>query len=156
MRRLVLLSALLLAACTGTLLNAVPPRVSVADIDLRSLGLFEQKFDVGLRVVNPNRFDFRIEGLDFELEVNGKPFARGLTRLTTLVAASSSSVVRVEAFTQSRSFIEQVRTLTPDALKNGVPYRIVGRVKIDRASDWLPFDHKGVYGGDAPKKAQRT
>ena len=36
-------------------------------------------------------------------------------------------------------------------LKDGVPYRIRGRVKTDRSSRWLPFDHAGVYGGDGKK-----
>ena len=156
MRWLKLFPVLFLAACSALPFNAVAPRVSVADISLKSLGLLEQKFDLGLRVANPNDFDFRIEAVDFELEVNGRPFARGLTRLTTLVAATSSSVVRVDAITQSKSLIEQVKTLSPDALKVGVPYRITGRVKIDKSSNWLPFEHKGVYGGEASTKPRST
>ena len=142
----------LLAACTGLPLNAVPPRVSIAEVEVKSLGLFEQKFDVGLRVANPNDFDLKIEGLDFDLEVNGRPFASGLSRVSTLVPAASNTVLRVEAIVQSKNLARQIRTLPPESLKEGVPYRVKGRVKTDKASTWLPFDHAGVYGGE-PKKA---
>ncbi len=144
--------AVLLAACTGLPLNAVPPRVSIADVEVKSLGLFEQKFDVGLRVANPNDFDLKIEGLDFDLEVNGRPFASGLSRVSTLVPAASNTVLRVEAIVQSKNLARQIRTLPPESTKEGVPYRVKGRVKTDKASNWLPFDHAGVYGGE-PKKA---
>lgn len=150
------LAVLTLSACASLYMNVIPPTVSVAEVDLKSLGLFEQKFDLGLRIANPNDFDFRIEAIDFELEVNGRPFARGLTRSTTLVAATSSSVVRVDALTQSKNVIEQIKTLSPEALRAGVPYRIVGRVKIDKTSDWLPFEYKGVYGGKTPSKPRRV
>ena len=148
-RLLVLLLALGLAACSGLPPNAVAPRVSVAEIDVKSLGLFEQRFDVGLRISNPNDFDLKIEALDFELEVNGRPFARGLARVPTLIAATSGTLLRVDAVVQSKHLIQQIKTLPPESLKHGLPYRIKGRVKTDRSASWLPFDRAGVVGGDA-------
>lgn len=150
-RSFVLLLALGLAACSSLPFNAVAPKVSVADVEIRRLGLFEQRFDVGLRVSNPNDFDLKIEALDFELEVNRRPFAKGLSRLSTLIPAVSSTVMRVDAIMQSKNLIRQIKTLPPETLKDGVPYRIKGRVKTDKSSDWLPFDHSGVYGGDEQK-----
>ncbi|MCL5060600.1 MAG: LEA type 2 family protein [Candidatus Thermoplasmatota archaeon] len=115
-----------------------------------------QRFDVGLRVANPNDFDLTIEALEFELEVNGRPFAQSLSRTATLIPAASSTVLRVDAIMQSRNLIQQIRTLPPETLKDGVPYRIKGRVKTDRSSHWLPFDHSGRYGGDAQKPGGRA
>lgn len=153
-RLLVLFLAFGLAACSGLPLNAVAPKVSVAAIDIKRLGLFEQRFDVGLRVSNPNDFELTIEALDFELEVNGRPFAKGQTHAATLIPATSSTVVRVDAVTQSDNLIEQIKTLPPGALRDGVPYRIKGRVKTDRSSRWLPFDHSGTVGGDGNKPSR--
>lgn len=152
-----LLLAGLLTACAGLPFNAQAPRVSVADVGIKSLGMLEQKLDLGLRVANPNDFDLKIEALDFELEVNGRPFATGLSRVVTLVPAASTSVLRVDAFLQSKNLIRQIRTLPGDTLKVGVPYRIKGRVKIDGVSNWLPFDHTGTYGGEpGPVKGRAT
>lgn len=149
MQRLcVLLLTLGLAACSGLPYHAKPPGVSVADVDIKSLGIFEQRFDVGLRVSNPNEFDLKIEALEFELELNGRAFAKGLSRVSALIPAISSTVIRMDAVTQSRNLIQQIKTLPPDTLKEGVPYRISGRVKTDQSSSWVPFDQKGVIGRD--------
>ena len=61
----------------------------------------------------------------------------------------------MEAITQSENLIQQIKTLPPDTLKEGVPYRIRGRFKTDRSPLWLPFDHAGVYGGDRKKTEGR-
>ncbi|HQS98902.1 MAG TPA: LEA type 2 family protein [Thiobacillus sp.] len=147
-RLLAVVLAGVLSACTGLPFNAQAPRVSVADVEIKSLGLLEQQLDLGLRVANPNDFDLVIEALDFELELNGRPFATGLSRVSTRVPAASMRVLRVDAIMQSKNLIRQIRTLPSEMLKAGVPYRIKGRVKLDRVSDWLPFDHAGVYGGE--------
>jgi len=145
--RLMIVSALLFAGCSPLPINAVLPKFSVAEIDIKSLGLFEQQFDVGLRLYNPNEFDLRIEALEYELEVNGQPFAKGLTRSHTLLPALSGVVLRVDAVTQSQDLVRQFFTLPPEMLKEGVPYRIKGRVKTDKWLGWLPFEDRGVYGG---------
>lgn len=150
-RLLAVVTLFAVGACSSLPPDARPPRVSVAEVDLKSLGMFEQRFDVGLRLRNPNDFDLKIEAIDFELEVNERPFATGLTRTSALVPAISSTIVRVEAVTESRNLMRQFRTLPGEMLRKGVPYRIKGRVKIDRASRWIPFDHTGVYGRDAQK-----
>lgn len=145
-----------LAACAGLPLNMHAPRVSVATVDLRQIGLVEQHFDVGLRVANPNDFDLTIEALEFDLEVNGRAFAKSLSRAVTTIPAASSAVLQIDAIMQSKNLLEQLRTLTPDTLKQGVPYRIQGRIKTDQSSRWLPFDHAGVYGGGAKPPTGRT
>jgi LEA14-like dessication related protein len=155
-RQLMLAWVLGLTACSSLPFNVQAPRMSVADVEVRQLGLFEQRFDVGIRLGNPNDFDLTIEALEFELEVNGRPFARGEGHTTTRVPALSSSVLRVDAFMSSQNLVRQIRTLPPETLKDGVPYRIKGRVKTDKMPGWLPFDHPGIYGGDEKKPAGRS
>jgi LEA14-like dessication related protein len=152
-RLFVMFALFALAGCSALPLNAVPPKVSVAEVEVRSLGLFEQHFDVGLRVANPNDYDLTIEALDFELEINGRPLAKGVSRGGVLIPAASSTVVRVDATMQSHDLIEQIKALQTESLKDGVPYRIRGRVKTGRSPLWLPFDHRGVYGSDAKPPA---
>jgi hypothetical protein len=60
-------------------------------------------------------------------------------------------MLRVDTFMQAKDLIKQFKTLSPDALKDGVPYRIRGRIKTDQSSRWLPFDHTGVVGGGEKK-----
>lgn len=143
------------AACTGIPFNAKAPKVSVAEINVKSLGMYEQVFDVGLRVNNPNDFDIDIEGLELKLEINGREFATGMAHTHTRVPAFSSAVVHVDTTTDSNKLLQQIKTL-PEILKDGVPYRIRGRIKVDRAADWLPFDRSGVYGRDDKPKEKGT
>ena len=145
--------AALMAACTGIPFNAKTPKVSVAEVSVKRLGLFEQVFDVGLRVNNPNDFDIDIEGLEFKLEINGREFASGTAHTHTRLPAFSSAVVHVDTTTDSNKLMQQIKTL-PEMLKDGAPYRIRGRIKIDRANDWLPFDRSGVYGRDRKKETE--
>lgn len=156
-RRLSLLfCAGVLAACAAISPATRAPDVSVADIGIGSLGVFEQRFDVGLRIDNRNDFDLVVDALEFELEVNGRPFARGLGRPSQRIPALASTVLRVDAIMPSKNLVEQLRALSPSALKAGVPYRIHGRVRLDRPARWLPFDHAGVYGGGPAPAGGRT
>lgn len=154
-RLLMLVLVLGLAACSGLPRNAVAPKLSVADVRLGQFDLFEQRFDVGLKVENPNDFELTIEALEFELDVNGRPFARGVSHEATRLAAAATTVVRVDAVTQSNDLIRQIKAL-PGMLMDGVPYRIRGRVKTDRSPLWLPFDHAGIYGGKEGHPAGRA
>jgi LEA14-like dessication related protein len=147
----IVLLTLGLTACSGLPFNAVAPKVSVADVGLKHLGLFEQHLDVGLRISNPNDFDLSIEALEFELEVNGRPFASGLSNQAMRVPAMASAMLRVDTFLQSKDLILQFKILSQGALKVGVPYRVKGRIKTDRSFGWLMFDHTGVYGSDEKK-----
>ncbi|MBU2641153.1 MAG: LEA type 2 family protein [Gammaproteobacteria bacterium] len=145
---LVLLSSLGFAACSGLPWNAVAPKVSVADVGIKSLGLLEQRLDVGLRISNPNDFALTIEALELELEVNARPFASGVSREVTRVPAVASAMLRVDTFMQSKDLIQQLKTLSQGGLKAGVPYRLKGRFKTDQSSRWQSFDRTGVVGAD--------
>ncbi len=154
-RLLVLLLSLGLAACSSLPHDFLAPKVSVAEIDIKHLGLFEQSFDVGLRVANPNAFDLEIEALEFEFELNGRPFAGGQSEVPIRIPAASSTVMQVEALTRSMNLLKQFEAL-PDVLKRGADYRIKGRFKTDKLPGWVPFDHSGVVGGESKKPAVRS
>jgi LEA14-like dessication related protein len=147
-RLLTLILVLGLTACSALPRNTVAPKVNVADVSVKSMTLLEQKLDVGLRISNPNDFDLTIVALEFEMEVNGRPFAHGLSRKSTTIPAVASALLRIDTFTQSKDLFRQFMTLTPKVLKDGVPYRVKGRFKTDRSSYWQDFDHSSVYGGD--------
>jgi LEA14-like dessication related protein len=150
-RLLVLFLPLVLAACSGLPLNAVAPRVSVGEVGLRHFDWFEQHYEVGLQLSNPNEFDLEIEALDFEIELNGLPFASGQSRNATVIPALSGTVLRVDAITQSKNLVQQIRALQPEATRDGVSYRVRGRVKTGHSPIWLPFDHAGLVGGEKQK-----
>jgi LEA14-like dessication related protein len=74
-----LLAVAFLSACAGLAGLAQKPEVSVAGLNLVQFGLFEQRFALKLRIQNPNDVELPINGLNFEIEINGQPFIKGLS-----------------------------------------------------------------------------
>ena len=70
---------ILLAGCAGISGLSQKPEVSLAGLELAELKLFEQRFKMKLRIQNPNDVELKINGLTFDVDINGLPFAKGLS-----------------------------------------------------------------------------
>lgn len=133
----------LLGACAGFLATAEPPRLTVSGLKLVDVTLFEQKYQLKLRVQNPNPFDLPVEGLDFRLFVNGRPFASGVANQPVTVPAYGTQFVEVEGVGTVADVLGELLSLRkglPDKLR----YRLTGHVRLKNSPVQLPFD----YGGD--------
>jgi LEA14-like dessication related protein len=134
-----LLAALLLAGCATGI--SKPPSVSVAGMDIDSLGLFEQRFVLKLRVKNLNDVDIPVDGLDLDVELNGKPFANGVSNAAVIVPRLGESVLDVPITSNLAAFLRRL----PDPEHPGSPdldYRVKGRLRVS-GHGLLPFDHRG-------------
>jgi LEA14-like dessication related protein len=133
-----------LAGCSGLFQTLEGPRINIANITAQEVKLFEQVFDLELRVQNPNDLSLEINGLAFELEVNGKRFATGVSNQNVTVDRFSSAVIHVEAITTFWGFLRQAaeyqQTRTPR-----VTYRIKGSIYSGSPSIRLPFDDSGEF-----------
>ncbi len=118
------------------------PRIIIVNVTPREVKLFEQMFELELRIQNPNELPLAINGLAFELELNNRQFATGMANESFVVDRLSSGVIRVEAFTTLWGFMQQVaeyqRTKAPR-----VSYRLSGNLYVDSPSIKLPFDDSG-------------
>lgn len=113
---------LAVAACTSVE-DAQPPEVSLADIKLLPGGLFEQKFQLDLRVTNPNNFDLPLEGLSFKLALNDRPFAQGASNESVTVPRLGEARIPVVASTTVLDIMQQVLSLGRSA---ELTYRLEG------------------------------
>ena len=137
---LVFLSAL--AGCTWMQTSMERPRLHIANVTPSEIKLFEQVFDLDLRIENPNDSPLAINGLTFELEINEKPFASGVSDQVLTVGRFGSDIIRVKAFTSLWSLVRQIA----DLQKTGTPrmsYRIKGALYVGSPSVKLPFDDSG-------------
>jgi LEA14-like dessication related protein len=132
------------AGCSGLFQTLERPRVNIANITAQEVKLFEQVFDLELRVQNPNDLSLEINGLAFDLEVNGKRFATGVSDQNVTVNRFSSAVIHVEAITTLWGFLRQIaeyqQTRTPR-----VTYRLKGSIYSGSPSVKLPFDDSGEF-----------
>jgi len=117
---------LVLAAC-APIDKAEPPEVSLADIKLLPGGLFEQKFQLELRVTNPNNFDLPLEGLSFKLALNDKPFAQGVSNESVTVPRLGEARIPVVASTTVLDIMQQVLSLGRRA---DLTYRLEGMAHL--------------------------
>ena len=75
----ILVLVIFLAACATPPPGIEPPKISIANIAPKDMTLFEQRFDVQLRIQNPNETELGLNGMRFEIDLNEKEFATGMT-----------------------------------------------------------------------------
>lgn len=138
-----ILAALLVAACSSMPKDFEAPRVHIADMAPKEMTLFEQRFDVKLRIQNANEADLSINGLRFEIELNDREFANGMSGQRVTVPRFGSELVDVEVFTTLASFLRQVQDLNTGAGQK-VRYRLKGTAFVESPGTFkAPFDEQG-------------
>ncbi len=130
-----------LAACAamGGLTEA--PRVSLVSIAPMDLQLFEQRFRVTLRLQNPNSRDIVIRGLDYEIVVNGRIFAQGVSGKPVTVPAWGESTAELEVVSTLQRVMEQIEALGARGTPS-IDYAISGHVRVDGVPFAVPFDYQ--------------
>lgn len=142
-RLLIALLVLLLSAC-GTPGLDQKRKVALAGLEPQELGLFEQRFLVTLRVTNPNDASVTVDGVEFNLELNGQPFASGVGKERITLPRMGDAQVKLSVTTNLGSLWKQLR-----ALQGGKPigYRMVGKLYTPWLPGGIPFDRKGELPG---------
>jgi LEA14-like dessication related protein len=102
---LALLLLLCVAGCAGLGKRPSPPQVALADIRVQEVKLFETVFLVQLRVFNPNDLTLPLEGIEADLELNGRPFARGVGRSKSRIAPYATELVTMEIYSSSMGMV---------------------------------------------------
>jgi LEA14-like dessication related protein len=122
--------ALLLLAATGcaSLLPAEDrARVTVSDIQVEEATLMEQLYRVTLRVQNRTDRPLAIRGGSFDLELNGREFASGVSDSVVEVPAYSDVQIDVRMVSTVFGFVRLFRGLQQEA-GDPLRYRISGRL----------------------------
>ena len=128
----------LLAACAPRLQK---PEISLAGIDLVGLGLVEQRFVLKLRIRNPNDVDLPVNALNFDVELNGRHFARGVSDKPVIIPRQGETILEIKTVSRLGDVLKPLR----DAQKNArerIGYRIFGSVELEGFGS-IPFDRSG-------------
>jgi LEA14-like dessication related protein len=96
-----------------------------------------------LRVQNPNNREIPLQGVSFAVELNGRTFAKGVSRQNATVPAFGDVLLDVTAISSLGDILEQL-----NAMREGAPeritYRLQGRLAPSSGSS-LPFDSTGTF-----------
>ena len=140
---------LALAACS--LGEPVPPQVRMVDLRLLESGVFEQRFQIDLRIGNPNDFDLPLDGLTFDLEVNGADFARGFSNERVTVPRLGEETVSVVATTTLLDLVQQMQLL---ARRGDLSYRLQGTAYLNSFTQrTAPYESEGTFRLLGPREA---
>jgi LEA14-like dessication related protein len=139
-----LLSILMLAGCAGIGKSLETPRISLSNIQVQESKGLEAAFLVHLRVTNPNDVELDIKGLDCDLEINGQPFAYGISNTPVTVPAFGSETIPVTVYS---SVLGIVKGLFGLQQREELSYRVKGKVRMAGGGlmpSTLPFDSQGT------------
>ncbi|MGE5843909.1 MAG: LEA type 2 family protein [Syntrophaceae bacterium] len=135
--------AVLLSGCASLFWMGEKPHVDIVNITPKEMRLLEQTFLLELRIQNPTETDLDINGMSFELEINGQPFARGVSNQSLKVERLSTKVVEVDAYTGLVSILRQLSEAKKGSYASGFKYRLKGSIHTGAPSFRIPFDETG-------------
>jgi len=131
-----------LASCSALTSKPESPRVTLVGLKLISAELLEQRYQVNLRVMNPNAFELPVRGIDFRLDINGKTFADGVSNQPVDVPAYGENIIELKVSSNLFQVFRQFQSLQ-ESQSPGFEYRISGSMATGVYGQKLPFDYSG-------------
>jgi LEA14-like dessication related protein len=140
---LIFISIQLLAGCAGVGKHLEPPRISLAQIQVQEFTGLEAVFQIKLRVFNTNDIDLNVKGIEADLEINGKPFATGVSQATVKIPSFGTELVPIIVYSSVVDIVKGIHGLQEaEQLK----YRLKGKLRVsgkNLMSTTLPFESAG-------------
>ena len=132
----------LLAGCASLPFTLAPPKVSLVDLKALPAGVMEQRFQLTLRLSNPNNQVLPLNGLDVALAVNDSDLVRALSSETVVLPRLGEELLVLEAKVSTIDLIRQGLRLASSNDK-AINYRLHGKAFVQNLSWALPFEHRG-------------
>jgi len=120
------------------------PRLSVSEVDVLGGDLWQQRLRVRVHVQNPNDRTLAVKELEYTLEVEGQQLASGTSAASFTVPALGETDFDMSVTTNLAGTLLGLLARGPDALAQGVAYRLAGRLTLSQG--WLrsiPFEQRG-------------
>ncbi|MFU8896206.1 MAG: LEA type 2 family protein [Gammaproteobacteria bacterium] len=134
-----------LAGCAN-IQSLQAPEVQLTRVELLDTrpGSLEQRFGIGLRLINPNNRSLAVDGLDFELDLNGRRLARGVTNEAFELPRLGDAETTVVVTTSVLDVLRQALSISSRADEE-IEYRLRGRLHLGSGFvRSVPFDHRGT------------
>jgi LEA14-like dessication related protein len=143
MRAVILACLLGLSACAGWGVRE-PLNVTIADITPLEMSVIEQRYAVKVRLLNPNDAEIAFDGVVFDLEINDKPFAKGVSSQSGVLPRFGEAVIEMQVVSGLQNILRQIAELQKGD-RAGFTYRIKGRLHSTGGLGSIPFDTKGEF-----------
>jgi LEA14-like dessication related protein len=140
---LILGAALGLSACAGWEIRE-PLNVTIANLQPLEVGLLEQRYAIKVRVLNPNDTEIAFDGIAFDVDINGKPFAKGVSSKAGLVPRFGEALIELTVVSGLQNILRQINELSRGD-RTGFTYRIRGRLHSPTVPWPTTFDSTGEF-----------
>lgn len=142
-RGLLLLAPVALAGCTLPNLSGLDaPEVSLVNIRPVQLGLLEQALELDLRFVNPNETAIDVDGLRYELTLDGGRLGSGVSDARFSLPRLGEAVVPVRLYVQTTDLINRIGGLGG---RQRLDYRLTGQLFTGTGfGGRVPFSRDGT------------
>ncbi len=150
MQRVLLLVLLIgLSGCAGLGYREGDVKVTIASLQPLASTLMEQRYLVKLRLQNRSANVLSVQGMSFDVELNGKEFASGVSNQAVSVGAFDEAVIEAKLTSTIFGFLRQIQSL--EGLKSKpFQYQISGRLHLQGAIFSVPFNESGEIDLRAP------
>ena len=139
-------AALLLAGCNTLSAPLEPPIVSLTDLRVRDVRLFEQRYVLGLRVQNPTPAALPIQGMAYQVLLNDVELGRGASREAVTLPLYGEALIEVDVVSNVFSLLRRVQDLGRSGAGN-LKFSVSGSVSVADRPQPLPFSFHGEIAG---------
>jgi LEA14-like dessication related protein len=136
--------AVILSAC-AMMQPLEAPHVTLVDLRILDMTLFEQSYGLKLRVQNPNPVELPITGINFQLDLNDTELGRGVGAKPVTVPAYGEAIVEIKLVSNLARILDQIRGLESGKAQS-LRYRLAGDLRVAGRVGKLPFDYQGEIG----------
>ena len=134
----------LISGCATIIRQPEPPQVSLTDISISRVSLFEQSFRVTLRLQNPNNFELPLDGFQLDLKVNGQPFLSGTSVDSVILPRLGSATVEMDAISKLSGLLQQIKAIASGDTRV-MRYSLTGKIHLVRPVLSLPIKDEGEF-----------
>jgi hypothetical protein len=150
-----LLALLVAPGCASLGVGAEPIEVNLSGLTPLPSNAFEHRLRVVLRLRNPNPREYRIDGVRFQLDVNGQRLATGQEAVEATLPRLGEVVIPVTTTTTLLDVVNQIVSFgrRSEAQQRHFDYRLRGRLFLAGSWGGIDFDRSGStaeWGGAAP------
>ena len=133
---------LLLSGCASVMPDIDPPKVTVEKVESIPSESGAPRFQISLRVINPNTQSLDIAGISYGVEIMGQEVVTGVTNDVPVIEGYSEGVVTLDAGLQ---LFQVFRLLTSLGKSQGeaLEYRFVAKIDFKGLVPTQHVEQKG-------------
>ena len=109
----------------------------------------EARFEMSLRVVNPNDFALELKGVYYELDVEGNRLLSGASSEHVTVPAFGEALLKLEAGTSMFGSFNLIRELMGRPPEDGIAYELNAKISIANRFNSIRVSRAGKLGENA-------